>query len=377
MIMAMNPFIYETPVAPADLVDREGEIALLSSRAESGHNSRLSAPRRYGKTSLLQKVIEDVRAMDLPVVYVNFFGVVTIDDIARRIDRAYHRQLEGPIRNLIIGILKTVRPTLKVPGLDVGVATAPGAEAAALLETMLDLPLRIFKKTGQRTLVVFDEFQDVLTAELNADALIRSRIEFHRDEASYIFAGSHISLMSELFDKKERPLFGQARAVKLPPLPNEELAEYLEHQFTSTNRVLSGEVLNALLTLVRGHPQRSMLVAHHLWEQTIDDKVADELAWQRALHTTYLDIEDSLETFWSGLDENERRVLTAIAEAPTTFLSKQVLEKHAIPRTTAQRIRDRFIGSGDLEARGKSTVVVDPLLAAWLVNDRQGLVEVS
>ena len=58
----MNPFVYSHPVPPADLVDREEETGTLVRLAEGGHAARLSAPRRYGKTSLLRKVKEDAEA---------------------------------------------------------------------------------------------------------------------------------------------------------------------------------------------------------------------------------------------------------------------------------------------------------------------------
>jgi hypothetical protein len=44
-----NPFVFSEPVAPTDLLDRDEEAALLVERAVGGHNSRLVAPRRYGK----------------------------------------------------------------------------------------------------------------------------------------------------------------------------------------------------------------------------------------------------------------------------------------------------------------------------------------
>ncbi len=59
----------------------------------------------------------------------------------------------------------------------------------------LALPRRLYARDGTRTLVVFDEFQDVLAVADRADAVIRSEIQHHGDAASYIFAGSHVGMM--------------------------------------------------------------------------------------------------------------------------------------------------------------------------------------
>ena len=54
-----NPFVFSEPVVPPDLLDRDEEAALLVEHALGGHNSRLVAPRRYGKTSLLRRALVD------------------------------------------------------------------------------------------------------------------------------------------------------------------------------------------------------------------------------------------------------------------------------------------------------------------------------
>ena len=46
-----NPFRYSSPVDPQDMIDREGELTELLDLADGAHNSRLVAPRRYGKSS--------------------------------------------------------------------------------------------------------------------------------------------------------------------------------------------------------------------------------------------------------------------------------------------------------------------------------------
>ena len=81
----------------------------------------------------------------------------------------------------------------------------PTEETTRVLIGLLDLPLTLLKRNGQRTLVAFDEFQDLLAVDPKIDGLVRSRIQRHGDAASYIFAGSHPGLMEQLFGTRERP----------------------------------------------------------------------------------------------------------------------------------------------------------------------------
>ena len=51
--MQPNPFTYDRPLPPAELVDRAPELERLIELARPGQSSRLGAPRRFGKTTLL------------------------------------------------------------------------------------------------------------------------------------------------------------------------------------------------------------------------------------------------------------------------------------------------------------------------------------
>ena len=83
-----NPFRYSGPVPVDELIDRDAEAALLLGRAIEGNNSRLVAPRRFGKTSLLRRALHDAGRRRWAAVYVDFFGVLTLNEIAEHIERA-------------------------------------------------------------------------------------------------------------------------------------------------------------------------------------------------------------------------------------------------------------------------------------------------
>ena len=54
----INPFRFSGPLAPEDMIDRDPEADELLALAEGGHSFRLVGPRRYGKTTLLRRVLE-------------------------------------------------------------------------------------------------------------------------------------------------------------------------------------------------------------------------------------------------------------------------------------------------------------------------------
>jgi uncharacterized protein len=374
----MNPFVTEKPVPPERLIDREDEWRLLLEYAEGGHNTRLSAPRRYGKTTLLEKLAQEADRVGMATVYVDLFGVVSLSDVALKIESAYYAALKGPVANWFRGLRRRWRPTLHA-GTAVGGASFEAvaeSDAQVALNDLLDLPVGLFERTGRRTLVVFDEFQDALSGGDNVDSLIRSKIQHHREEASYVFAGSHPGLMAELFGSKKRPLFEQARPVVLGPLPDEPLAEYIGREFASTDREVAG-ALDSLLTLARGHPQRAMLLAHHLWNATPQGGTADDERWNQAFRTAFAEVQEAFERAWQDLTANQRRVLAAVAwagplGAGRSLYASDTLARFKLRKGSVRDVVTALIDRGEIERTDAGEVrVVDPLLEVWVASGRR------
>lgn len=366
MMDALNPFVFSRPVEPRDLIDRDPESAKLLALAEGGHAVRLSAPRRYGKTSLLRRIGEDAERAGMNYVEVDFYGVLSEIEVTERLEDGY-ASLRSTAGRLARAAIRTLRPGLSVGGGPVRVESRPRVEqqTSRLLTGLLDLPLRLFERTGTRTLVAFDEFQALLAVGPGIDGLFRSRIQRHGDAASYIFAGSHPGLMKELFGSRERPFYGQARPLELEPLPDAEIAEYVGSRFESTKRDV-GIAIDPLLDLVAGHPQRAMLLAHHLWEQTPLGEAADAERWQQALATVFTEYDEALRAAWDSLETKERAVYAALATAHGGLFSERTLTRFNLSKSSARYAREALVRDGQLRKVDGSWRPVDPLLAHWV-----------
>jgi hypothetical protein len=375
MNASTNPFRFSEPIPAGELLDRDEEARVLLERARGGNNSRLVAPRRYGKTSLLTRVVQEARRAGWAAVYVDFFGVLTMDDVARRIERAYAAQLEGRSATWFAGVRRMLRPTLRLGGgpIPAGVELAVDPQAEPPLLERLALPAHLYKRHGIRSLVVFDEFQDILATKERADAVIRSEIQHHGDAASYVFAGSHVGMMRELFADRRRAFYGQAAPVGLPPLRPDDIAEQLASRFELGGRRMA-DALGLLLDAAQGHPQRTMLLAHVLWELTPENGEATEEIWLSAYDEVMHHVRDELRAAWSALPTSQRRVLTAIAENREGIYAagrRQGGSRGGAVRSAVEALRDR----GEI-VDGAETVsgwrLVDPLLAAWVNEGRPG-----
>ena len=192
------------------MIDRDPETDDLLALAEGGHSFRLVGPRRYGKTTLLRRVLESADREGMATVLVDLQDVLSIAEIVVRIERGYQR-LKGPIRRHVENVFRSWNIGLSLGG---GGFTAtlqrnPSVDAESVLLRLLELPASLFERNGTTSLVVFDEIQDVLAVR-GADGKIRSVIQHQADAATYAFAGSAPGVMQQLFADPKRPLLDQA-----------------------------------------------------------------------------------------------------------------------------------------------------------------------
>jgi hypothetical protein len=372
--MADNPFEYSKPLTAGQMVDRRGELSTLGDQLVNTHNSRLVGPRRYGKTTLINAALAQARDDGLVAIKVNFLGVLTLDDIAERIERAYSEQLDSKLKQWFTGVVRTLQPTLTGGGgpVPASIAISPRASTSGLLDR-LALPAKVRAKHGLRCAIAFDEFQDVLRVGTNADAIIRSEIEGHAGVAGYVFSGSHIGMMRELFADRGRAFFGQATPIDLPPLAPDELAEYMADRFFHDDRD-PGEALAPLLDLVQGHPQRALMLANKLFTATGHGTAADSDTWSTALAAACSEADPEVTQVWNDLTATAQRVLAVIAEGTIGLGSRAARDRFGLLKTGSnqQAVRQLADEAHIVEADTRTGwTVVDPLLALWLRGGRR------
>jgi hypothetical protein len=363
-----SPFIYEEPVSPADLVDRRSELATLNDRLLAARNCRLEGPRRFGKTSLIRAALAAAERQGAVPIEVNFLGCVTVADVAQRIERAYGSQLDGRLRRWFDGIVRTLHPTISAAPAGVGVSVAPQGGTEGLLDR-LALPRRVLERSGRICAIAFDEFQEVLRIDAALPGVFRSELESHSAAAGYVFSGSHPGLMRELFSDRRHAFFAQAAPLPLGPLPADDLAEHIGDRFAAARRD-PGEALGPLLDAAEGHPQRAMLLAHHLYERTAAGKVAGPDQWVAALSAAQREANGEIQVLWQSASHLERRVLKVVASRTVGLASKEAASRFGLPKTgSAQSAVNRLVADGHLVADTSTRTglrVVDPFLASWL-----------
>jgi AAA+ ATPase superfamily predicted ATPase len=276
------------PVFADDFIDRKEELKLLHFYlTECGNQSiMLHAPRRFGKTSLIQEAFRTIEVTNPYLLYFDFKYYSNLQHLANGIlDRVYAlfgiTKFWELIKSGVLSFLRAIKPKLSIKLYRVVELSLESLEAI-LNETdevsywlkALDLLQVVAKEAGVELKVAFDEFQDIytLTHDVRIIDRLRATLQQH-SQVAYIFCGSHESMMNFIFLDKRSAFFHFARVITLGALDKNELQGYIEAKFYAIKVTLAKEDLSQILDELECHPYYSMKTMQVLYSMVLINKV--------------------------------------------------------------------------------------------------------
>jgi uncharacterized protein len=179
--------------------------------------------------------------------------------------------------------------------------------------------------------------------------------------------------MRDLFSDRRHAFFAQAKPIPLPRLGGVDLAEYIGSRFQGGGRD-AGEALEFLLSTADGHPQRAMMLAHHLYEQTEPATRASTDEWVGAYAAATLDANPEVQAAWDSWSNSARRLMAVIAKRTVPLQGRVAQTQFGVSKTGGnQETIASLEREGHLVADEETRTrwrVVDPLLEQWLANGR-------
>lgn len=375
--MEVSPFRFEAPVSPRDVIGREAEAAKLRDYLLSGRAVSIAAPRRIGKTSLLGKVAEDLgkHRPRVIVVRVDLLGLEGPGDFATRWASAWREAMpvSGRARrglerafNGLAGLGVTVA------AVGVQVSFTREEDQAPVLHALLDLP----RQADCKVVVILDEFQALYDAWPDGEGVLRGHVQRQLGEVSYVFAGSQPHLLEAAFSQQGRAFYNQVLRFPLGRLGVGELQTALGDRFAAGGRDVR-DALPLLLAKADGHPQRSMLLAHLLWEQVGRRRAATPEDVEAVLAKARTWVSEEMIGRWESLTPVQRAALRAVHRYGSAVVSPATGGSHSkASLQTAQNYlaRQAVIEVDDNRSGSQGGVryrLVDPLLGDWLDQRRR------
>jgi AAA+ ATPase superfamily predicted ATPase len=90
-----NPFVYGGIVTGDAFCDREKELEELLEDIQAGQNVIIYSQRRFGKTSLMRKLLDEAHKKDIVTVYVDLYPISTLGELIEDYARAIAQSLSA------------------------------------------------------------------------------------------------------------------------------------------------------------------------------------------------------------------------------------------------------------------------------------------
>ena len=315
-----NPFVYGEAVMGENFTDRIKELAEITRDLSSGERLFLISPRRYGKTSLILKALEELKKNDFYIVYMDLYKATSLQAFLE----IYTRSIATAVETKTDKILKFFKNTL--PGLRPTISLQPDGSASVgielvpkvsdvlnFLDQIYDLPQKLAKKKGRNFIIVFDEFQEILNLDGESMEKTMRACFQHHDRVGYLFAGSKRHILYDMVSNPERAFYKMGRIINLEKLPRLEFIDFLLNAFKTTGYKIESETLDTLLDLVEDYPYNAQYFCHKLWDEYADTKVIRSEYLEPTLIRILNENAPVYISIWDSLTLHQRRVLQAIA----------------------------------------------------------------
>jgi len=371
--MSKNPFVLSVIPPDAPFCNRVEELEQLTSYAVDGTNVVLFSPRRFGKTSLVKRVQANLAKQGMLVLYADFFGVTSVDDVAGKIARSVYTfiQRNESLMKKALRILTTFRPVFK-PAEDgsfsVSIEPArPNLYGIDLLDkTLEDLGVFMEQAGPEKIHIVFDEFQEITELkEKRIESTLRSHIQLQ--QSSYFFVGSRRRILLEMFNEKNRPLFQSAQLYELKRLPHDDLVGYLVAQFKKGGKPCSEKNAQNISSISRQYPYYAQKLALNVY--AVSGKVVQAKDFTKALEIMIDNETYFYQATLQSLAPRQIALLRALALEPSkTILSNNYIRKHDLGsiggvQSAIKKLRQMDLVEIDTDSRYRT---VDPIFSIWL-----------
>lgn len=370
--MGNKPFVFGVATSGDNFTDRKTETERLLLNFRHGVNTVLISPRRWGKTSLVQKACRLAQSQSLKVVYLDIFSCRSdrefYDEFASAVLKQTSSKLDEWLEDIRL-FLSRISPKVSIvpdPVTDFSISLEMNPKGSDA-EEILQLPEKIAQKKGFNIVICIDEFQQV--AEFKDSRVFQKRLRSVwqlQKSVSYCLFGSKRHLMNELFEKKSLPFYKFGDAIYLQKIGTSDWVDYICGRFEATGKHISEDLAREICRRVDNHSSYVQQLAWLVWIQT------DDVATEHGVEAAYEDIIAQNTPLFEKQTENlttyQMNFLRAIVDGVhEEFTSREILQRyHLGSSANVSTVKRALVKKELIEIEKRRVIIPDPVMEVWL-----------
>ena len=372
-----NPFRFGALALDEAFANREAEVAELVADVGNGQDVVVLAPRRYGKSSLVWRAVQELTAAGVLVAEVDLMTAPSKEKLAERLARSIFENVASVLERAREAALAPFRglriqPTVTVNPIDGSFSFSfAGArrreDIDATLEHLLELPAELGATRGRRVAVVLDEFQEIVALDPGLPKLLRSVFQ-QQPEVAHLYLGSRRHIMERIFNDENEPFWRSAKAIELGVIEPARFAPFIADRFAAAGKGVDPATVDWVLAETAGHPYATQELCYFLWEETTPGSAASLEEARRALAGVVRSEHAHFSLLWEGASRAQKLVLEALAaEQPGRPFGAEYRRVHGLgPATNVQRALGTLVDRELVTNDGGAYSIAEPFLAEWI-----------
>lgn len=368
------PFVYGKIAEKENFTDRKEEQETLFQNFSCLVNTIIISPRRWGKTSLVNQVIQRFeKDKSIKICQVDIFNCRTEEQFYQAYAHAVLKANATVWEDFIVSAKKylgKLLPSVTLTDMAQTYELSFGLDFKdnqMTYDEILELPHAICKDTGKKMVVCIDEFQNINEYDepLAFQRKLRSHWQRHTN-VCYCLYGSKRHMLLDIFNSYNMPFYKFGNIMFLHKIEREEWIKFIMERFQKSGKKIAPEACGMIADLMKNHPYYTQQLSQQTWLRTTSEANRD------IINKSFLDIVGQLSLLFANLIDTltpkQINFLIAVADGVTNFSSKEVLSKYQLGTSANIKNLRKVATEKDLIdiQPGNKIELQDPVFEYWL-----------
>jgi len=370
--MKDSPFIYGTTVSARSFTNREAEVTKLRSNLLNGINTTIISPRRWGKSSLVEKVIADINKKEkrTKTVVIDLFSTNGEEEFLETFAREVIKASSSKWQEWMSSgkdFFKKLVPRLSLgidPNTDFSLSF-DWHELRKYSDEVLNLPEKIAKKKGVKFVICLDEFQNL--SSFNGYPAFEKKLRSYwqrQKSVTYCLFGSKRHMMTDIFNNPSKPFYRFGDIILLQKIETKRWVSFIQKGFAGSGKQIDEETANVIPRLMKNHSWYVQQLAHYTWNLT--DRKASLVQVESALEELINANTPLYQRETEGISNTQLNLLKAVSRSETQFTSVAVMQKYLLgtPRNVSKN-KELLVNNDIIHEVNNVFEFVDPAFELW------------
>ncbi|MFN3402654.1 MAG: AAA family ATPase [Cytophagaceae bacterium] len=368
-----TPFIFGKIASGGEFTDRERETDHLIRNFQGGINTILISPRRWGKSSLVNKAsaIAGKKYKKIVFCFLDLYTIRTEEEFYNELTRQLLKSTASKLAEIIdnsrkfLGrfLPKITYSTEQIAEFSIGL---DWNEVKKHPEEILNLAEKIAVEKKIKIVVCIDEFQNISEFDnpLSFQKKVRAYWQKHKN-VSYCLYGSKRHMLMEVFASSSMPFYKFGDIIFLQKIKEADWQSFIVKRYADTGKKITEEHALLIARLVDCHPYYVQQLAQQAWLRTV--KVCNKAIVEESFDSIVMQLSMLFQTMTDSLSTTHVKFLKALLEGVEQLSSKETLSKYNLGTSAnVLKIKQALINKEIIDIQGSDITFLDPVYRIWL-----------